>query len=72
VLLCSESGSSPTLIEATGFRLLRKLASALAGARNAGYALVLAIAGAIGGGLPLAAGIVTAGLGFGAYRTIKR
>jgi Flp pilus assembly protein TadB len=35
-------------------------------------ALVLAIAGVIGGGLPLAAAIVTAGLGFGAYRTIKR
>ncbi len=33
---------------------------------------VLAILGVIGGGLPLAAAIVTAGLGFGAYRTIKR
>jgi hypothetical protein len=34
--------------------------------------LILAIAGVIGGGLPFAAAIVTAGLGFGAYRTIKR
>ena len=34
--------------------------------------LVLAIAGVIGGGLPLLAAIVTAGFSFGAYRTIKR
>ncbi len=34
--------------------------------------LVLAIAGVIGGGLPLVAAIVTAGLGLGAYRTLKR
>ncbi len=33
---------------------------------------VLDIAGVIGGGLPLVAAVVTAGLGFGAYRTIKR
>ena len=34
--------------------------------------LVLAVAGVIGGGLPLAVAIVTAGLGLGAYRTIRR
>jgi hypothetical protein len=34
--------------------------------------LVLAIAGIIGGGLPLAVAVVTAGVGLGAYRTIKR
>jgi hypothetical protein len=34
--------------------------------------LVLALAGVIGAGLPLVIAIVTAGLGFGAYRTIKR
>ena len=34
--------------------------------------LVLAIAGVIGGGLPLAVAVVTAGVGLGAYRTIKR
>jgi len=34
--------------------------------------LVLAVAGVIGGGPPLVAAIITAALGFGAYRTIKR
>jgi hypothetical protein len=34
--------------------------------------LVLAIAGVIGGGLPLAVAVVTAGVALGAYRTIKR
>lgn len=35
-------------------------------------ALVLSIAGVIGGGVPLIIAIVTAGLGYRAYRTVKR
>ena len=34
--------------------------------------LVLALAGIIGGGVPLVVAIITGGLGFGAYRTINK
>jgi hypothetical protein len=35
-------------------------------------AFLLALVGAISAGIPLAAAIVTGGLAFGAYRTVKR